>query len=301
MTVPCSVFRFCYARQTMWQRFLASFLPAGRPMGLTFQRAIRALERYCHHAEVTMIGQRLSEAILAFDGCAGDPAEIGNSTSRLTACHFTLEIDPFTKKPMWAPWSPPDGYGPTLMAFLEYTALRVGVVPRPPDASMGPLRSAATLFWSSVPNATAASPATSNYSQVLGSSTFTLLISGTKGEMVGFMDGRRLFVASVGVRVVTAISGKVIGLIGIADAATVVTLNASGSSGAELKQAVKPNEEWSVSSPSGGMQTAQLIRAAPFVKPFKSDDDMGLQHPASHRFPIAMSWRHWQLCTMVVI
>jgi hypothetical protein len=65
-----------------------------------------------------LVGVRLTEAILAFDGCAGNA----------THCHFTLEIDPFSGVPMWAPWSPRDGYGPTLMAFLEYSALRFGVV-----------------------------------------------------------------------------------------------------------------------------------------------------------------------------
>ena len=45
---------------------------SGRPMGLTFQRSIRALERYGHHTESVMVGQKLSDAILAFDGCAGN-------------------------------------------------------------------------------------------------------------------------------------------------------------------------------------------------------------------------------------
>eukprot|EP01050_Picozoa_sp_SAG11_P015239 SAG11_NODE_1954_length_4006_cov_1.667093_1_plen_862_part_00 len=252
---------------------------SGRPMGLTFQRAIRALERYGHHAEVTMIGQRLSEAILGFDGCAAAPAEIENATSRKTACHFTLEIDPFTSTPMWAPWSPADGYGPMLMAFLEYTALRLGLVPRPPDASMGPLRGgAATLFWSAVPNTTAASPAISNYSQVLGGSTFTLLIDGPKGEMGGFVDRRRVFTASLGVRVVTSLSGKVVGLIGIDSATTTVTLAVPGGGG-EVKQVIKPNEEWGVSSAAGGTMTLKRLRAAPFVKPYKSDDETDLSTP----------------------
>ena len=114
---------------------------AGRPMGLTYQRAIRALERYGHHAASSMVGSKLATAILDFDGCAANA----------TRCHFVLEIDPFSRQPVWAPWAPHDGYGPMLLAFLEYTALRVGVVPRSADESMGPLRSseeAATLLWS---------------------------------------------------------------------------------------------------------------------------------------------------------
>ena len=260
---------------------------AGRPMGLTYQRAIRALERYGHHAEVTMIGQLLSDAILAFDGCAGDSAQIANATSRLTSCHFTLEIDPFTANPRWAPWSPSDGYGPMLMAFLEYTALRVGVVPRPPDASMGPLRSgaAATLFWSGVQNVTAhvtAPGAASTYSQTLGGSTYTLVLDG-KGQMHGSKDGKRLFSCSDGVRVVSTLGGTVTGLVGIDSTAKTVALTVpAGGGGAGLKQVVKPNEEWSVhtavvAAGLGGSgdrlaMAAKLSRAAPFVLPFKSDD-----------------------------
>jgi hypothetical protein len=51
-----------------------------------------------------------------------------------------------------------------LIAFLEHTALRLGVLPRPPDASMGPLRTRGSILWSAVPNATTTQ---SNYTQVL--------------------------------------------------------------------------------------------------------------------------------------
>jgi hypothetical protein len=172
---------------------------SGRPMGLTFQRSIReptgcaqqtktqkrspaptdnhappdtvccsgALERYAHHAESVMVGLALSHAILGFDGCA---------TNR-SHCHFTLEIDAFTSTPLWAPWSPHDGYGPMIMAVLEHTALRLGVVPRPPDLAMGPLRANATLLWSAMANATALLPASSNWTQVLGRSTYRLRVT----------------------------------------------------------------------------------------------------------------------------
>lgn len=184
---------------------------SGRPMGLTFQRSIRALERYGHHTESVMVGEKMSEAILGFDGCAGNGS----------LCHFTLEIDPFTSTPMWAPWSPPDGYGPMIMALLEHTALRIGVVPRPPDASMGPLRQNATLLWTALLNATevteTAAVGSSNYTQVLGESAYSLVIDGgAKQQMEGWLNGVRMFTCSVGVRVVTALDGRVIGLVGVA-------------------------------------------------------------------------------------
>ena len=83
---------------------------SGRPMGLTIQRAIRAFERYGHHVESVLVGEALTRAILAFDGCATNASH----------CHFTLELDPLTGVPLHAPWSPADGYGPTIIAFLEY-------------------------------------------------------------------------------------------------------------------------------------------------------------------------------------
>ena len=51
-------------------------------MGLTFQRSIRALERHGHHTESVMVGQRLTDAILNFDGCAANSSR----------CHFTLQV-----------------------------------------------------------------------------------------------------------------------------------------------------------------------------------------------------------------
>ena len=193
-------------------------------MGLTYQRAIRALERYGHHAALSMVGSMLASAILDFDSCATNASH----------CHFVLEIDPFTREPKWAPWAPHDGYGPMLLAFLEFTALRVGVVPRPLDASMGPLRSFgnATLLWSGLPsldssntksvyrNANNNNNSNSNYSsnsnrkngngngngnvraplhnytQTVGKTSFTLLLNATK--MVGLVNNVMVFECDAG-------------------------------------------------------------------------------------------------------
>ena len=53
---------------------------SGQPEGLTFQRAIRALENYGHYAEVSLIGRRLIKAI-------------GSE------CRFPQQFDPFTGQP----------------------------------------------------------------------------------------------------------------------------------------------------------------------------------------------------------
>lgn len=242
---------------------------AGRPMGLTFQRSIRALERYGHHVESVMVGERLTEAILAFDGCAGNASR----------CHFTLEIDPHSSKPIWAPWAPHDGYGPMLMAFAEHTALRVGVAPRPPDMAMGPLRSVATLLWSAVQNSSAATEHKWSYTQQLGPELYTLAVAG--GEMVADKNSTELFRSTDGVRVVTDLAGAVTGLVGIRPVPTLVALSvpkaklgASTISAAvdlthnTLNFTIGPNEEWAVTRSSDGGLSAKLVRRVPFVPPF---------------------------------
>lgn len=96
---------------------------SGQPEGLTYQRAIRALENYGYDSLVTRLGQKLIQAI----------AENGY--------RFTQQFDPFTGKPSLVhavthqPVAPgsgepvQDAYGPTMLAALEYIAHRFGIHP----------------------------------------------------------------------------------------------------------------------------------------------------------------------------
>lgn len=79
---------------------------SGQPEGLTYQRAIAALENYGHWAEVTLIGQKLL-------------ATIAKSKK------FTQQFDPFT-----ATQNGSDGYGPTILSVLEYYSRMYGVYPQ---------------------------------------------------------------------------------------------------------------------------------------------------------------------------
>ena len=86
---------------------------SGQPEGLTFQRAILALENYGYHGVVAALGEKLTSAV----------AENG--------CRFTQQFDPFTGKPSLVhalthqpvaeDGSDPvqDAYGPTMLACLE--------------------------------------------------------------------------------------------------------------------------------------------------------------------------------------
>ena len=76
---------------------------SGQPEGLTYQRAIRALENYGHLAEVTLIGQKLL-------------AQIQKSGI------YTQQFDPFTGEQNGL-----DGYGPTILSTLEYISRLYGV------------------------------------------------------------------------------------------------------------------------------------------------------------------------------
>ena len=94
---------------------------SGQSEGLTWQRAILALERYNYEPLVTKLGRRFLRALI--DG----------------GCVFTQQFDPFTgapsrvgmisHAPLAADSDEPfqDAYGPTLLAALEYIAHMWGV------------------------------------------------------------------------------------------------------------------------------------------------------------------------------
>ena len=96
---------------------------SGQPEGLTYQRAILALERYGYHTLVTRLGEKLIRAISG------------------SGFRFTQQFDPFTGRPslvhavthqpVKADGDEPvqDAYGPTLLAALEYIAHRFGIHP----------------------------------------------------------------------------------------------------------------------------------------------------------------------------
>lgn len=77
---------------------------SGQPQGLTYQRAIFALENYGYDALLPLLAGKLFEAIG-------------------TACHFTQQFDPFTG----APQGEKDGYGPTMLAVLGFIERLYGI------------------------------------------------------------------------------------------------------------------------------------------------------------------------------
>ena len=247
---------------------------SGPTEGLTTQRAIRALESYGHFAELTLVGRALTAALLS--GCQqhvkGKPA----------GCHFPQQIDPFTA----LPWTTglDDGYGPMIISLLQYTALRVGIVPRAQVLQRGSAATAATaegagaadegggLLWSGIADDAAAS----RYNQTLGEGRLFSLVSDSL-TFSGSLNGKLLFTCSAGVRVVSDPSGAVVAVVGIDDVRhnnVQLTLSGLADEAAMVIElpSVRPNEVWIVKSGA-----AALGSSAPFVAPHsqpaaKTDD-----------------------------
>ncbi len=159
---------------------------SGQPQGLTYQRAIRALENYGYYAIVTQLGQKLIEAV-----------ERGGN-------RFTQQFDPRTGLPS----SPKqDGYGLTMLAVLEYISRMYGV-------HVDPV--AGRVWWS------ACDGKEFTYTQRWGDCEWAL--SAAKGRMTARRNGRELWDCTAGVRVVTDLEGKGIEVVGIAPAPQSIVL-----------------------------------------------------------------------------
>lgn len=203
---------------------------SGAPEGLTFQRAIRALENYGHHAEVVLIGALQKAALLK-------------------TVTFPQQIDPFCSQPDGSA----DCYGPMILSMLEYQALTTGVALRPEHA---------TVLFSSIALAGDAAPPTFSFAQQLGNATFR--IDGlANGTFSGTLNGVRLFTCDGSARIVTGLNGVIVGVVGATASTETVLLHLPGAA-TPLSLQVAPNTEWAIN----GDNAPVLVRAVPFSPPF---------------------------------
>ena len=159
---------------------------SGQPEGLTYQRAIRALENYGRYALVTALGTRLLDAI-----------ERGGN-------RFTQQFDPLTALPS----SPhQNGYGPTILAALEYLSRMHGIHPEVV---------AGRVWWS------ACDMTDFHSTQRWGDRTWSLTAS--RGVMTAESNGNNRFTCSTACRVVTDLDGQVLEVVGITATPQAVTL-----------------------------------------------------------------------------
>ena len=147
---------------------------AGPSQGLTYQRCIDALLRYGYHAEVTYFGRKLTHNVYREK-------------------RFVQQYHPHTGKASVGQ----DGYGPTILASLEYIAHLCGI-----DYSCD------RLTWSSLYDGKA-----SAFTQRLFGSEFKLTRS-SDGTAAASKNGDVLFLFSDGLRVVTDIDGNIIEVFG---------------------------------------------------------------------------------------
>lgn len=149
---------------------------SGQPQGLTYQRSIEALENYGHFAELTLIGKKLL-----------------SSTKR--SLHFSQQFDPFTGEPN----NSGDGYGPTMLSVLEFISRLYGVH-----------YTKDKLLWSSI---TTDGNYSSTYKQTIGDKEYTLTVN--DNLMNAFINGKKIFTCSAGVRIVTDDDGSLLEITGI--------------------------------------------------------------------------------------
>jgi len=198
---------------------------SGQPQGLTYQRAIQALENYSHYAEVSLLGEKFLKTITRSGG------------------KFAQQYDTLTGE---ADAKAKDGYGPSILAALEYISRMHGVHL---DVERG------QVWWSALTNA---GPVFS-YTQRWGDREWSL--SCTNGTFSGHLNDKELFSCTAGVRVVTDLEGRVLEVIGIGAAPRTIALHTPKK---QHEVTVAPNQVFAVN----GSKLA-LLRAAPFDYPYR--------------------------------
>ena len=158
---------------------------SGQCEGLTFQRAILALERYGYEPLVTQIGRRLMQAVI--DGGYLFPQQFDPFTARPSL------VSPITKGPVTAGSGEAvqDAYGPTLLAVLEYIAHIWGVTLNRDE------------LWFSL-----GSGHRYTYEQQWNGHHYRIESDGTKALIL--FDGALMHRSACGVRLMTDFSGKLL-------------------------------------------------------------------------------------------
>jgi len=159
---------------------------SGPPQGLTYQRALRALENYGHYAELTLVGERF--------------LEVTGKTLK-----FTQQYDPQTGQPQHGGRSAT--YGPSVLATLQYIAHLYGV------------ELDEDRVWFS---GRSHGKHTHQYSQWWNGRAFTVRLNGDVFE--GLIEDRKVFTCSSNVRVVTDLTGRLIQLVGISPKSQTVSI-----------------------------------------------------------------------------
>ncbi len=163
---------------------------SGEPMGLTYQRAIRALENYGFNAELVLIGEKLLD-------------NVGRTNT------FPQQWDPRTGAA--SPYKNRKDYGPTLLAVLEYLARFYGVNVEFDE-----------LHWGALGREGRAT----TYVQHWDGGAYS--IESKDGGAVARINGREVFQTGCGVRVDTDWRGAVLRVVNLRPGPARVRFHAGG-------------------------------------------------------------------------
>ncbi|MFZ1932495.1 MAG: hypothetical protein WCB27_25230 [Thermoguttaceae bacterium] len=193
---------------------------AGPSQGLTYQRAIRALENYGHFAELTLIGRKL------LAGLSGLKA-------------FPVCFVPTTGKPR----GEHGNYGPMVLSALEYISRLYGVHVFHDQ-----------VYWSGLADGNH----DTTYTQYWLGREFKL--NNSHGTFSGYLNGRKVFSCTAGVRVLTDLNGTVREVVGIDPSRRKIILEAPETTYRPAQ--IGPNQ---VLTPAG--KDLVLRKSVPFVEP----------------------------------
>lgn len=216
----------------------------GQPEGLTWQRAIQALGQYGHEAEIRMLGKKWlgllrdkKRLVQQFDPFDGTPC--------VTRSEGLAPEGEETERYRGVTTLGPEGYGPTILAALEYISLLCGV-----NIAFERVTWSAVRGW----------PA-GVYTQTMYAHDYRLEQDGK--TMRADRDGRELFVCGSGVEVVTSLDGEVLFLCGVEETPVYVKLQTPEGS---FEGLIHPNEQ--VRPQGGGFCT---VRQVAFDYPFRAE------------------------------
>jgi hypothetical protein len=148
---------------------------SGQPEGLTYQRAIRALENYRYYPLLSVFGHKLCDAL-----AQNDPVI------------FTQQFDPYTGAPQAAYCTASGDYGPSILAFMGYTSHLYGV----------------ELVRDHAVFSTHPDLGGCEYTQTEGDRAYTVKNDGKKAAI--FLNGKDLLTVDCGTRVITSLDGQLL-------------------------------------------------------------------------------------------
>lgn len=193
----------------------------GQSQGLTYQRAIQALDQYGHVAEIRMLGKKFlfllqdkKKLVQQFDPFDGTPC--------VTRAEGLAPEGQETERYKDVSTLNPEGYGPTILAALEYISLICGV-------NIAYER----VTWSALRNWPH-----SSYTQTMYGHDYQLKQDGI--YMSASIDGRKIFTCTCGVQIITDLDGKILSLSGIEEMPVFTTLMTSDRC---FSGTICPNEE----------------------------------------------------------